>query len=296
MKYYKVDFSIRPCQETACDVLMSLLADIGFESFLPTDEGLVGYVQQTLFDEPALQGVTEGFILPGFVIEYKVSEAPDEDWNLRWEQDGFSPIVLGTELCVHDTRHTDVPACRYDITINPRMAFGTGTHPTTQQVLHQLLDMELEGLRVIDAGCGTGVLGLLASMRGASEVLSYDIDNWSVENTRVNAGLNGIGNLDVREGDASVLDEVRDFDLLVANINRNILLADLPRFVRALKPRAQMLLSGFYEADVPLLVEEAGTLGFCLLRQTVVEGWAMIVMVKGATPGARRRRAVGSGA
>ena len=278
MKYYKVDFTVHPFSQEACDVLSALLADIGFETFVPTSDGITAYVQQTILDKDAMQAVINDFIIPDISISHDISEAPDENWNQRWEQEGFQPIILDDIVCVHDTSHTDVPQCRYDIIINPRMAFGTGTHPTTQQILRQLCKMNLCDLRVIDAGCGTGVLGLLCSMRGAVDVFSYDIDSWSAENTLINAKLNGIHNIEVRCGDASVLPQNGDRDLLIANINRNILLADMPRFARSLRTGAHLLLSGFYESDIPMLQSAASDLGFVPVLQTVSDTWAMLML------------------
>ena len=278
MKYYQAKFKITPFDETACDVLTALLADIGFETFTPTEEGCMAYVRQSLFVADALTDLERDFLLPGYSIEHTVEEAPDEDWNQTWEEEGFAPIVIDDLVCVHDTRHRDVPTCRYDILINPRMAFGTGSHPTTRQILRQLCQTDLQGKRVVDAGCGTGVLGILCALRGAGHVFSYDIDSWSVENSGVNARLNGIENLEIREGDASVLPQTADYDLLIANINRNILLADLPRFSGALAPHARLLLSGFYEADIDSLVEKSKMFGFSLTRQTSEDGWAMLLL------------------
>lgn len=278
MKYYEVKFSVKPYSEDACDILSSLLADLGFETFIPIAQGITGYIQQTLFEESSLQQLCRDFILPGFSITYKTEEAPDEDWNQTWEKEGFEPIAIDHLVCVHDTRHTEVPLCQYDITINPRMAFGTGSHPTTQQILRQLCNMELQGKRIVDAGCGTGVLGFLSSMRGALHIFSYDIDEWSVENTRINAALNGVSNITITRGDASVLPQDQSYDLLIANINRNILLADMPRFATTLKAEAQLLLSGFYETDVPLLIEKGKEAGFRLVRQTISDGWAMLLL------------------
>lgn len=280
MKYYEVTFCVSPYNEDACDILSALLADSGFETFVPTEQGITAYVQQAVFDESALKDAIEQYPLPDYAISYEVSEAPNEDWNQTWEEEGFEPIVLDDWVCVHDTKHTDVPTCRYDIIINPRMAFGTGTHPTTQQILRQLCQMPLEDLRVIDAGCGTGVLGFLALKRSAREVFAYDIDEWSVENTKINAELNDVHNIIIKEGDASVLPQAEDYDLLIANINRNILLADMPRFAQALKTNAQLLLSGFYEADAPLLLEKGQGLGFELEKQTSKDGWAMLLLTK----------------
>lgn len=280
MKYYKVEFRVEPMSEEACDVLSALLAEAGFETFVPTDEGLTAYVQQTMYSEEAVRAITADFLMPDVGITFRCEEAPDEDWNETWEAEGFEPIVLDDLVCVHDTRHPAPAHCEYDIIVNPRMAFGTGSHPTTQQILRQLCSMPLEGKRIIDAGCGTGVLGFLCSMRGASEVFAYDIDEWSVENTRINAELNGVSAIIIKEGDASVLPQEGDYDLLIANINRNILLADMPRFAKALRADGRLLLSGFYEADVPLLVSKGEELGFGLLQQSSQDGWAMMVLGK----------------
>ena len=276
MKYFEVKFTITPFDEITSDMLTALLGDAGFEAFVPEEDGMLAYVQQKDYDDDETRRIVSGF--EGHDISYTVSEAPDEDWNQTWEEEGFEPIVMDDLVCIHDTRHTDVPSCTYDIVINPRMAFGTGTHPTTRQILRQLCVMSLESKRIIDAGCGTGVLGLLCSMRGASEVFSYDIDEWSVENTRVNAELNHIYNIKVQEGDAAVLPQNGTYDLLIANINRNILLADMPRFAKALHQGGQLLLSGFYEKDAMSLIEKGRLLGFELERQNSEDGWAMLLL------------------
>lgn len=280
MKYFEANFTITPYDETVSDILTALLGEAGFEAFVPADNGFTAYVQQKFYDEGATQRIARS--MPGHTVTYTVCEAPDEDWNQTWEAEGFEPIVLGQLVCVHDTGHPSPQACRYDIVINPRMAFGTGTHPTTRQILRQLCQMPLRGLRIVDAGCGTGVLGILAALRGAGHVFSYDIDSWSVENTVVNARLNGIETgMDVREGDAGVLPQTEDYDLLIANINRNILLADMPRFAKALHAEGRLLLSGFYEADAACLLEAAGHWGFGLERRTSEDGWTMLVMKRG---------------
>lgn len=278
MKYYQVNFSIHPYSEAASDVLSALLADIGFETFVPSENGVVAYIQQKTYNEQDISAITSTFVLPLYTITYQTEAVQEEDWNQTWETEGFTPIILDSLICIHAPQHTNVPSCQYDIIINPRMAFGTGTHPTTQQILRQLTAMELQGLRVIDAGCGTGVLGFLASMRGAKEIFSFDIDNWSVENTRLNAELNHITNLEVEEGDASILKHKHDYDLLIANINRNILLNDIPRYAAALNNNAQLLLSGFQENDIPMLLNKCKEYNFNLKQQTSIDGWSMLLL------------------
>ena len=278
MKYYQAEFTITPYREVISDLLVAMLGECGFEAFVPTDKGFVGYIQQKDYRKEEVEKIVADY--PDHKITYSVSEAPDEDWNQTWEEEGFEPVILDDLVCVHDTRHADFPSCRYDIIINPRMAFGTGTHPTTQQILRHLCEMKMEGLRVVDAGCGTGVLGLLCAKRGAKEVFAYDIDEWSAENTKINAELNDVQNIIIKEGDSHVLPQTADYDLLIANINRNILLGDMERFAHALKMGGQLLLSGFYEADVPMLVEKGKELSFRLLKQSGQEGWAMVVLNK----------------
>jgi len=277
MKYFEVVFKVVPYNEDANDVLSALLAEVGFEAFSPTEKGLKGYIQKSLWDEHAVQTVISDFPFPGISISMIVTEAADEDWNEQWETEGFEPVIVDSIVCVHDTKNVNIPRCQYDILINPRLAFGTGTHPTTRMILKHLTTLPLEGKRVIDAGCGTGVLGILAAKCGATEVLGYDIDEWSVDNSLVNYHLNSINNAFAVLGDSAVLCDKADFDLLIANINRNILMGDMKRFSATLKlENSILLLSGFYTEDIPYLVNSANKCGFDLFSQHETDGWAML--------------------
>lgn len=287
MKYYELTFQIEPQSEVAQDVLSALLADIGFETFMPMEDGtLKAYVQQDFYDEESLHGLLEAFPLPDTRIHYDIIEPEDKDWNETWEAEGFEPIHIDNRLVIcdthHDTTHDDSNARR--ILIHPRQAFGTGSHQTTRMILAQLLDMQLEGLSIVDAGCGTGILGFLSLMQGAKHVVAYDIDEWSVQNTLDNAALN-FGphdieeRLEVRLGDASAIDGETGHDLLIANINRNILLGDFARFSSATRQQgAHILLSGFYKDDVPYLLDEAAKHGFTLEKQCCDEEWTMLLL------------------
>ncbi len=298
MKYFEVKFTMNPFSEVAADLLTASLAEIGFESFSQTEDCLLAYIQQSEWDEAMTQQAVQDFCLPDVVIDYVCTEAPDEDWNQVWEEEGFQPIYIpfgeGQEeaVVIHDVKHKDVPQARYDILITPRMAFGTGSHQTTRLVLRKLANMDLEGKRVIDAGTGTGILAIMGIKRRAAHVFAYDIDEWSVENTRDNLLLNHIFNVGVKEvkdicvevvcGDSSVLEGQPQADLLIANINRNILLADLPRFGKAVRKGGNLILSGFYLSDVPILTEAAAQQGFSLLETESEGEWAMLLFVADA--------------
>ncbi len=283
MKYYEVKFSVKPLNSDACDLLAAMAGEAGFETFENTEEGLTGYVQQSLFDQQVLDGILLSFPIPDLNISYIINKAEDRDWNDQWEQEGFDPITVGNRLVIHDGRHlphfdsNSAPA-PVTIEIDAHLAFGTGTHETTQMVCDTLINTDQTNKRILDCGCGTGILGITAMKFGARECVSYDIDEWSVDNTRHNAVIN---NVEVTPllGDASILNKVEGlFDIVVANINRNILLQDMPAFRQKMATGAKLILSGFYTEDIPLLTEKAATLGLSITAQREAHGWACIVL------------------
>ena len=288
MKYYEVEMTITPCTQDAQDILSAMAAEAGFETFEETPSGLLGYVQQSLFLQEALDAVIANFPFEGTHIIYKVREAEDRDWNEQWEQEGFEPIEVrskreaGRCVVIHDGRHLgNLPFDNllFTIEIDAVMAFGTGTHETTRMLCSTLLDMDLQGKRVLDCGCGTGILGICALKLGAESCVGYDIDEWSADNTRHNAVINHVDDrLTSLCGDSSVLSGfAAEFDIVLANINRNILLADMPHFVRVMKPGATLILSGFYEADCALLESKAQQLGLKLISTRTDGDWASMV-------------------
>jgi ribosomal protein L11 methyltransferase len=284
MKYIVAVFNIS-CPPTLLQVARDLVADAsaeaGFESFEDTPKGLKGYVQQELLNKALLNANLADIPLENTLISYTLEDVEDKDWNEQWEEAGFEPINIDNKVIIIDARHPQEPTDKRAIPvyINARQAFGTGTHQTTKMIISALLDMQLEGKRVLDCGCGTGILGIVASKLGAEEVVAYDIDEWSVDNTRHNAEQNSIDNLTVLHGNASVLSHVSGlFDIVVANINRNILLQDMTAFKAVMAPGATLILSGFYEHDVPLLLETADKLNLHeLLRQTT-DDWCCLVL------------------
>lgn len=290
MKYYEVNFTIAPCSQDAQDILSALAGEAGFETFEETATGLKGYVQQVLFDENALKLALEGFPFENVTLSYSIQEAEDKDWNEQWEQEGFEPISLPLppskrkgNLIIHDGRHLpsdiDLQPSSIMIEIDAHLAFGTGTHETTRMICGMLLDMQLDGLRVLDCGCGTGILGICALKLGAASAVGYDIDEWSADNTRHNAVINRVDDhLTALCGDASVLSGFgAEFNLVMANINRNILINDMEGFRSVMAPKAQLILSGFYKNDCALLESKAQTLGLSLKATRTDGDWACLL-------------------
>ena len=288
MKYYELNFTISPCSQDAQDVLSALAGEAGCETFEETTTGLKAYIQQQLFDEDALKLVLDSFPFENTSISYSIQEAEDKDWNEQWEQEGFEPIIVGDgRLIIHDGRHlpqdqslnfhnSSLPT---EIEIDAHLAFGTGTHETTRMICSLLLDMPLKGKRVLDCGCGTGILGICALKLGADSVVGYDIDEWSADNTRHNAVINQVdNNMTALCGDATVLDGFStEFNLVMANINRNILLNDMERFRSIMTSGASLILSGFYKEDCALLESKAQSLGLSLQATRTDGDWACLL-------------------
>ena len=283
MKYYVANFDIECADELlqpARELLSAAACEAGFEAFEDTDNGIAGYVQRPLYDKEALDAAIADYMPEGTKVTYNIEEVPDQDWNQDWEDQGFEPIGVSDHLVIYDAKHTDMSMFAGDdgvmrIFIEARNAFGTGTHQTTRMILRRLLGMDLTGKSVLDCGCGTGILGIVALRLGANRVLGYDIDEWSSENAKHNAALNGVDNLDVLLGDASVLDGVKEeFDVVIANINRNILLNDMTAFRSHLKTGGRLILSGFYETDVPMLEQAAKNNGLTIIDVVTDGEWA----------------------
>ena len=279
MKYFEVTFTNQPCNETVNDVVSSLAGEIGFESFVEWENGVQAYIQQSLFDEGALKEMVENFPLPDVQITYTITEAEDKDWNEEWEKNFFQPIVIGDRCCIHSTFHKDTPKTEYEILINPQMAFGTGHHETTSSIICELLDADLQGKSVLDMGCGTSILAILASMRGADPVTAIDIDDWCVNNSRDNIELNRISNITVELGDANLLKGRKPFDVIIANINRNILLADMAQYAACMHSGSELFMSGFYVQDIPAIQEKAESLGMEFVHHREKNNWAAVKFI-----------------
>lgn len=286
MKYLVANFKIK-VQEDLMQVCRDLLADsaaeAGFESFEDKEDGLEGYVQKELFDKDVLDANIENFPIEDANIEYEVKDAEDKDWNQEWEEQGFEPICVDDQVLIYDAKHPELhPTTSNDhieIGIEAKLAFGTGNHETTRMIVATLLNMNLYKKRFLDCGCGTGILGLVASKLGASEVIGYDIDEWSVNNARHNAQLNGVNNMEVYFGNASVINHISGvFDVIVANINRNILLEDMKVFRSVMTEGGYLILSGFYEEDVEVLSNNAAELGLQVVGKRTDSNWTCLTL------------------
>ena len=308
MKYLEFTFTTRPSDEAVSDVLSMVLSEVGFESFVHTceldlprvgsvdnfpeapifadkaaEDSFKAYIQTALYDEDALRQAIEDFPIPGVTVTYEMAEAEDRDWNEEWEKHYFQPIIIGPaehpRCVIAATFHRDVPEADYNVRINPQMSFGTGHHQTTAQMIGRLLDDDIRDLEVLDMGCGTSILAILARQRGARHCVAIDYDEWCVKNSLENIALNRLDGIDVIHGDASALQPFpRHFDLVIANINRNILLADLAAYTVAMKPGAVIYMSGFYLEDVGRLQQHAETLGLEAIDIRSLDNWACMKM------------------
>ena len=260
------------------DLLVDTLGNEGpYESFVETKEGLKAYVPVDLFDETWLrqqmQELRDQF--PIFNSQFSIQEMPDKNWNEEWEK-GHQAVLVeyeGGSVWVRAPFHPHREDVDYELIIEPKMSFGTAHHPTTYMMLSYVAELDMQGKRVLDMGCGTAVLGILAKMRGAEYVEGVDIDEWAFNNARENAASNGV-EIVLKLGDASSLQG--HFDVVIANINRNILLNDMGRYAAVLNAGGTLLLSGFYEADEAALVARAGELGMTLEGRKSRDGWSAL--------------------
>lgn len=278
--YIEARIDATPCSEEITDLLAAFLADIGYESFVPDETGLTAYVKKESFSEPEILSAVESFPMKtNLKLEFKTVEG--RDWNEEWEKNYFEPIVIEGKCVVHSTFHKNVPAAEYDIIIDPRMAFGTGHHSTTNLMISYILDLDLSGKRVIDMGTGTAILAILCAKRGAAETIGIEIDSFAYENALDNISLNGAENVAIENGDARLLKNREAFaDIFIANINRNIIVDDIAEYSKALKPGATMLLSGFYTSDIPIVEKAAAAVGLQLRETRSDKDWACIRLQK----------------
>ena len=278
MNTIRLTTAITPFEQWVSDILMSELADAGFDTFVETETGFEAYIPENLFKRSAVDQI--GAEVPGnYHIDFSTEVIPAQNWNEVWEKNYFKPLVISNQVVVRAPFHSEYPACRYEIVIEPKMAFGTGNHETTSLVMETMLEMKLSGKPLLDMGCGTGILAVLASMLGANPVTAIDIDVWSYRATIENAGLNNTHNISAFLGDAGLLGAEK-FDVILANIQKNIILADLHKYDQVLEPDGLMLVSGFYLADLEDIKQAAEKIGLVFENYKEKNNWVAVLFSK----------------
>lgn len=283
--YYKIDVKAEPANADALDLLAAELADRGFESFEPADDGtaMTAYVPAGIYDPQAVDQAVAAVPMD-VVLTWKAEFVQGQDWNNEWEKNYFKPIVVDGRVVVHSTFHRDIPEAEYDITIDPRMAFGTGHHATTTLMMRSLLEGgDVDGASVIDMGTGTGILAILAMMLGAKNAIGIEIDPFAAENARDNVALNlpDGAPLEIVTGDASALaGREGSADIFLANINRNIITGDIERYAAAMKPGARITVSGFYVEDRPVVEKAAVQAGLEPVAVDEMNNWSSMTFRK----------------
>lgn len=272
--YIEYNFKVNPVQP-ASDILIAELGEVQFESFVETEDGVQAYIKKEDWNLNILDDLQ---ILenPLFTINYEYSEIEQENWNATWESN-FNPIQVG-EQCVVRAPFHDKPKVDYDIIIEPKMSFGTGHHETTHMMLAHILQHDFNGKSVLDMGSGTGVLAILAAMKGAKHIDAIDIDNWCYLNAQENVERNNCSHINVYEGTAELLVDQK-YDIIIANINRNILLEDIPAYVKCLNKGGIVFLSGFYVQDIPQITERCKEVGLKFEKNLEKNNWVAVKYV-----------------
>jgi ribosomal protein L11 methyltransferase len=275
MDYIELQCRIVP-SDPGNDIMIGELSDLGYDSFVEQDDMLLAYIPVDNFNESALEelGILE---LDNFQVDLDHRLIKDQNWNAKWEED-YSPVMIDGKVSIRAPFH-DKPDCTFDIVIEPKMSFGTAHHPTTAQMIQLLLEKDVRGMTVLDMGSGTAVLAILAALKGAKHVDAIDNDEWAYNNARENILRNNTPNVKAELGDAALL-QGRTYDFIMANINRNILLADLKAYSEALKSGGELFMSGFYEEDIPLLKEEAAKWGIEYSGHRVSDLWVASKWIK----------------
>lgn len=274
MDYIEVNFNFKPDNQQQREIIAALLGQTDFESFSDTEKGLQAYIQKPLFNEALMKNILKPLISTTESFNYTINTIKDKNWNAEWEKN-FSPIYISDNCRVRAPFHTDEGEFAYDIIIEPKMSFGTGHSPTTALMIKLMLEIDFSGLEVLDMGCGTGILAILASLKKAKNIIAIDIDNWAYENSIENVQRNKTENIIVKQGDAKLLIG-KNFDVIIANINRNILLNDLAAYSNSLRNNGTILLSGFYKQDLPVIKKEITRLGLTYEKHIEKDNWVAV--------------------
>lgn len=278
MSYIEVKFICTPNDEIVNSILSATIAEIGFESFVEDEFGTTAYIQSSLFDAGKLDALLGDFPVEAEIIyTYKVIE--DRNWNEEWEKNYFQPLIIDDKCIIQSTFHKVPATYDYNIFIDPKMAFGTGHHQTTELMIREILKDDFTGKSVLDMGTGTAILAILGSMRGADPIMAIDIDQWAYDNAMENLRINNIGNVEVKIGGAELLGN-ETYDIVLANINRNILLNDIPAYTAVLNEGGYLYMSGFYVEDIPAITKACSQNGLSFCYNTEKDNWTAVKFQK----------------
>jgi len=282
MFYTELTFHISPYVEDIADAIIAELGDLGYDSFSYTHDGFKAYIPSKNFNEEEIEKMELlSFFQTMYTITREKTEIENRDWNKVWEEN-FTPILVRNRILVRAGFHPTIENIEHEIIIEPKMSFGTGHHATTALMLETILDMkpEFSGKRVLDMGCGTGILSIMAAQAGAKEITGIDIDEWAYNNAMENIATNHIDNIRILIGDASLLDGQNHYDIILANINRNILINDMHSYADVLALNGDLIMSGFYTEDIPIIREKAEQLGLTYQSNKVKENWTAVIFHK----------------
>ena len=275
--YIAYHFKVIPAQPGS-DILISQLGDVGFDSFVENETGFDAYITEDL--EPSVN--LNEFEFTDFSFSFEKERIEQTNWNAEWEKN-FEPVLVDDLLVIRAPFHEPNKKVKHEIVIMPKMSFGTGHHDTTWLMCKQIFDLELKDKSVLDMGCGTGVLAILAKKLGAAKVVGIDIDEWSVENAIENCASNNCSDIEIKLGDKEILDSYTEFDIILANINKNVLKVQIPLYSRLLKANGFLLLSGFFNTDVEELEKHAQANHLILIKSFTKNNWAVMKLVKGSS-------------
>ena len=278
MTYIEVKFTCTPNDEVVNSILSATIGEIGFESFVEDECGTTAYIQSDIFNEERLQETLNSLPIEA-EISYTFKSIKEQNWNEEWEKNYFQPLIIDDRCIIQSTFHNVPPTYDYNIYIDPKMAFGTGHHQTTELIIREILKDDFKGKSVLDMGTGTAILAILASMRGADPITAIDIDQWAYDNAIENLNLNHIDNVDVQIGGADLLGD-KTFDIILANINRNILLNDIHIYSSVLNQGGHLYMSGFYVEDIPSITEECNKNKLTFCYNTTKENWTAVKFAK----------------
>ena len=270
MKYIELSFSFSQNTDFA-DIVVAKLNEIEFESYVETQDGVDAYIQESLFNQEKLNEVIED-LQSLFQFEYTIKEIKQENWNQQWEEN-FNPVEINKDCFIRAHFHDKID-CKYEIIITPKMSFGTGHHETTFLMMNEMFHIDFNNKKVLDMGCGTGILSILSKMLGSSITQAIDIDEWSYENSVENATLNNTEDINFYLGDVTAIKGT--FDVVLANINRNIILEDISKYIDSLNENSDLLLSGFLSEDVIIIRDKAESLGLSFVSHKNKNKWNLL--------------------